>query len=443
MKKLVCFAISILVSGLFFQAGSGLARPASQLSQLLSGPQDNKFIPNSPLLGPEVWLSNTGQSGGERYWPQVAYNPIDHEYLVVWHNLWGGGFRDIYASRVSSAGEVLSWFCVATGAGGDNKSRLLPAVAFNSQRREYLVVYMYEASASLYDIRGKVIPWNAPGSNPEKIIASLANRSLWTPRVAYNSTANEYLVAWNAYNTAISFPPGSPDDIGGVRVNYNGDYYPPFSPFFWTSADYPQQVDMVYNPTHNEYLLVYVVDHSATGKNHDINSFEVSSSGALLDPPGIKTIGPNTEDELDPSVTTNGSNDIMVAWQLEKNASNHDILAVKFGWESINAIVAYSVPNADDDTNPDIAYNPAGSWMTAWERVTGSGIAVKGWWNSNNTSLNLDLVDFAFWENQAPAVAFGSGNLLVAYEGDFSTTNRHIYGRLWSPAPLFLPAIRK
>ena len=43
---------------------------------------------------------------------------------------------------------------------------------------------MKEVSSDVYEIWGRIIPWNGPGSNAEFRIIQWANRSFWTPRVA-------------------------------------------------------------------------------------------------------------------------------------------------------------------------------------------------------------------------------------------------------------------
>lgn len=46
--------------------------------------------------------------------PAVAYNSNHDEYLVVWYNDQGGGTWDIYARRVRGDGTLLSNFCVVS-----------------------------------------------------------------------------------------------------------------------------------------------------------------------------------------------------------------------------------------------------------------------------------------------------------------------------------------
>ncbi len=128
MKPGINHLVLIIMLGSFFTAG-GTALAGSGAG-ILYGPVRAPFgLPGaSPqtdygLLSGELQIS-PADPGGDRFSPEVAYNSIDDEYLVVWHNLWGGGFRDIYARRVTADGELEPWFCVVTGVGGDGLNRL-------------------------------------------------------------------------------------------------------------------------------------------------------------------------------------------------------------------------------------------------------------------------------------------------------------------------------
>jgi uncharacterized membrane protein YbaN (DUF454 family) len=56
------------------------------------------------------------ERSSDEYYPAIAYNSIHNEYLVVWENLWPGGSEDIYAQRISSTGQLLSWFAVSSSS---------------------------------------------------------------------------------------------------------------------------------------------------------------------------------------------------------------------------------------------------------------------------------------------------------------------------------------
>lgn len=162
------------------------------------------------FVGQDFCIS-TATSGEERL--AVAYNSTDNEYLVVWKD--GRNFDvtnwDIYAQRVSADGELK----------GDNfsiadeiKEQFVPAVAYNSEHNEYLIVWadLREEVAREYDIYGQRLSGTGQPHGPNFIIASNEHWQAY-PDVAYNSENNEYLVVWQEDQRN-----GSPDDIYGQRV---------------------------------------------------------------------------------------------------------------------------------------------------------------------------------------------------------------------------------
>jgi hypothetical protein len=396
---------------------------------------------SSYRIGGELQLSPDGD--GERYRPAVAYNYVHREYLVVWHNTWPGGRRDIYARRVSSSGQVLSWFCVTT----DASSRAQPAVAYNATNDEYLVVWMQESSSDVYEIWGRIIPWNAPGTNADFPIISWANRSFWTPRVAWNSYRNEYLVVWNAFDTTVSFPPGAPNDVAGYRVSASGVVQNPGSPIIITDSTSPHQVDLAYNVAMDEYFVVWVRVYStvAPGTSNDIYGTRLSWDGNVVSPPGVIAICSQEKHQNAPSVATNGQNRYMVVWEHEYSATDHDIYGQEYDAVG-NPVGSYFTIASwtEDSTAPAITAGANDEWLTVWQQALagGAGYAIKGFrWGSGVNMYLFDVANYVFWENENPAVAADIPGYLIVYEGDSSTTNRHIYGRMWWPESVYLPLV--
>ena len=128
---------------------SGLARPASEKA--------SPATLLSPILGSfiSIWEDTVNN-----YEPAVAYNSNHDEYLVVWYNDQGGGTWDIYAQRVAGDGTLLSNFTIATNAG---KMNWQPDVAYNPVQDEYLIVYTYEVSSTDYDIWARRVKWDGGG----------------------------------------------------------------------------------------------------------------------------------------------------------------------------------------------------------------------------------------------------------------------------------------
>lgn len=81
-----------------------------------------------------------------------------------------------------------------------------------------------------------------------------------------------------------------------------------------------------------------------------------------------------------------------------------------------------------------------------WQQTTATGEAIRAYQWGNVTRGYFDVAAFAFWNSENPTVAAGSPGYLIAYEGDSAgdpTVYRHIYGRMWWPAVVYVPLVLK
>jgi hypothetical protein len=391
-------------------------------------------------IGAEIKLSPDPDPyvSADRYEPAVAYNPLHDEYLVVWTNVWPGGNSDIYARRVSRTGELLSWFCITTGT----ESRSWPAVAYNATNDEYLVVWSYEASSMVYDVWGKIIPWYGPGTNSEFEIMTWLNRSFWSPEVAWNSNRNEYLVVWSALDTTTGFPPGQYNDIGGYRLSASGTIYNSETPIIIDNVDLPQQPDLAYNATTDEYLVVWVRYYAAT--SYDIYGARVSGEGALVDPPAQFVIMATNDDEYHPAVGSNGIDRYVVAWEWVVTG-DHNVRATDL--DEAGSVVGWTWWSAtlNSETNPDVTVAPGAGvdCFIVWQQSATSQEQIWAFrLTPTDTTGWFALASRANWESHSPAVAMGRPGYLIAYASDSlvdPSVDQHIYARMWWPEVVGVP----
>jgi len=295
---------------------------------------------------------------------------------------------------------------------------------------------------------GRIIPWNGPGSNPDFKIISWANRSFWTPRVAWNSHRNEYFVVWNAFDTTVGFPPGIPSDIAGYRISAGGVVQDPGFPLILTTYASPHEVDMVYNLAMDEYFLAFVVVHTQATTGNDIYGLRVSWNGTPVNPPGLIHIWETAKDQNAPAVATNGRDRYMVVWENEISAVDHDIYHREYLANGNPYDVGWAIAALIDDTRaPDIAaYGANDEWLAVWQTTLsgGTGYAIQGArWGFAVWFLDFEVANYAFWENENPAVAAGAPGYLIVYEGDAASTNCNIYGRMIWPLAIYLPLISR
>jgi hypothetical protein len=130
------------------------------------------------------------------WYPAVAFDSGDNEFLVVYEKWVSDTRRDIEAQRVRAWNwSRASWRNLA---GGDNQIRRLPDVSYLSQRNEYLISYTYQ-TPPLPPTNGDLV---ALRSNPN--MSWLSSEFYISPtgsppqgRCSLASGPDEYLAAWD------------------------------------------------------------------------------------------------------------------------------------------------------------------------------------------------------------------------------------------------------
>jgi hypothetical protein len=165
-------------------------------------------------------ISQTSAAGADRdaSSPDVAYNPDDNEYLIVWkgNGLTGVGqqrVQEIFGQRINAASgaEIGADFRISNmsdagkGWGADE-----PQVVYNGTAHEYLVVWNgtanYGAPDVAFEIYGQRVSRTGSEAGADfrisnatdlgKVNTSFARASTHAD-VAWNSTGNQYLVVWS------------------------------------------------------------------------------------------------------------------------------------------------------------------------------------------------------------------------------------------------------
>ncbi len=435
-KRLVASIIiagALLLSVSSIPMGMGLATQADVAEDEFSL-QDPQAA--SAYLYNELQISAPSNPEAERYLPAVAYNSNHDEYLVVWHNVWPGDHRDIYARRVTASGKLLSWFAVSVGP----NDRAQPDVVYNAATDEYLIVWMYNANGdgTTYEIWGRTIAWNGAYQNPEFQIITWPNRSFWTPRVDWNSVRNEYMVVWNAINTITTLP----NDVSYSILSANGSSRKVGT---ITNSDLPHEADVAFNASKDEYMVVWRRMTAIT--NADILAARVSGGpGMIVNPPGVITISDTSEDQRRPAIATNQSNRYVVAWsssfggsccvwyihirQLDSNGNLLGLNELQLGF-------------LEEFVSPAVAARSGTGWdhMVAFQQKVSGNEQVWAYYFSPNGDESM-AASAAFWDHETPAIGMGKVSSLLVYTGDNQgdpNIHKHIYGHIWVPNIIYLP----
>lgn len=387
-----------------------------------------------PHLSGEIVISAIDN---EQYLPAVAYNWKHKEYLVVWHNTWGGGGRDIYAQRITARGELKSWFAVSAGP----KDRAQPSVAYDPVNDRYLVVWIYDlhGDGSDWNVYGRFIPWDGPSASLTEFTICTWTTSQWNPQVAYARAQEEFLVVWtNTYAAAV--PPAY---VSGRRVYANGTGFPAGG---FTIASHATEnrvnPDVAYNLARNEYLVTY-------GNAVDIFGVRLRGDGVPLGAGEFGIAGwPDTEQH--PAVAAcDAADQYLVAWQSKVPA---DVYArfIKGDGTPDSVHLIYGTPVAE--VEPDVACNMSGrQYLVVWQQQYSNVMGPYGVWGRLVSADKTMSPEFGIiaggWvgapaDRTKPAVAGSYTSYLVAWEHErYGTSYQDIHGRLIWPHVVFLPLL--
>ena len=375
-------------------------------------------------------LSDMGPDGDPDYdalEPAVAYNSMNNEYLVVWHGEDNTGSLvadewEIYGQRVDAAtgAEVgpNDFRLSDMGPDGDpSYGAFNPMVAYNSVANEYLVVwYADDNTGSLvddeYEVFGQRVSASGAEMGPNDFRLSDMgpdgdpNYMGVLPVVAYNSTANEYLVVWWGEDNTGSLVDDE-REVFGQRVNASGaevglndfrlsDMGPDGDPAYDTSS-FPA---VAYNSAANEYLVVWAGDDNTSplvDGEFEIFGQRVNASGAEvgLNDFRLSDMGPDGDTAYDaqrPALAYNSlNNEYLVVWQGEDNTGSLVLEEFEVFGQRVSASgtevglndFRLSDMGPDGDPNydifePEVAYNSADNeYLVVWQGHDNTGSLVR------------------------------------------------------------------
>ncbi len=259
--------------------------------------------------GPEtIAVSHTGPDGDptfDAFLPQVAFNPALNEYLVVWEATQGAGLASIVFGQrldaLTGMRAVEEDFAISSDPEGFNfGDARFPAVAYNSNANEYLVVWARQLAPEQHLLMGRRLAADGSWINKDPILVAPASfLDAFAPKIAYNPTLDQYLVVWDGLG-----PPDAGREIYGRRLDGEArplgpevirisDMGPPGNALF----DAYEPV-LALNADRQEYLVVWQGDDAvdeefeiygqrlaaASGAEIGENDFRISDAGPEGDP---------------------------------------------------------------------------------------------------------------------------------------------------------------
>ena len=350
-------------------------------------------------LSGEFRISNifgTGSAARDAGRAAVAYGSAANEYMVVFQ---GDGLAtddedEIWGHRVTATGgEIGVDFRISNVFGDGNAAHdgLSPAIAYNPTANEFLVVWQGDGQATddANEIFGQRVSAAGAELGTDFRISTVgdldndANRDGFNPAVAYNPTANEYLVTWSGDGLATVYE----NEIFGQRVSAAGDELGTdfrFSNVGTDGDDDREAADpaVAYDPTADEYLVTWSGDGLATEDELEIFGQRVSAAGAEVGADfrisNVGSDGDASRDATTPAVAySSTANEYLAAWEGDGLATDeeYEIFGQRVSAAGAELGTDFRISNVGTDAdaarqgfNAALAYNPvANEYVAAWE----------------------------------------------------------------------------
>jgi hypothetical protein len=442
----LCLALGLGVVTLAIEGGTTYAAPTAKTP----GPPDetglthptSATVEGTAMQAPPLaaqFISITDDTI-DNYNPAVAYNSRHDEYLVVWEND-RGATRDIYAQRVAGDGTLKSWFTIVHNA---NKWNYLPDVAYNPVQDEYLIVYTYQVNTDDYDIWARRVKWNGADLDQppyQEFAINIDSGKQWYPAVTYNIHNNEYLVVYENYWSSTL------RDIAAQRVaGMAGGGTGGGELLSWRNiATAPNTIrrlpDVAYNEARNEYLIAYTYQHtSATdgdiyGKIASFNLGTLSSEIHIVD----NTVG------QDGVALAAGPDEYLAVWN---DSGGNTIYGRRVtGTGDTSSYIPLATDSGQTHVEPDVAYGSVYGYLITWRYASSgaSGDDVYGRFvrpGQDTAWGERFAIDGGSYSQRSPALACGArGDCLVVEEDNWPGDDYEIRGRFVLAYHVYLPLV--
>ncbi|CAB1057475.1 Fibronectin type III domain protein [Olavius sp. associated proteobacterium Delta 1] len=264
----------------------------------------------------------------------IAYNSVDDEYLVVYaYDASGSDTNwDIYGQRIDGSGAKIGTAFAIMASANHEKN---PQLAYNETANEFLVAAEYDSNgAGQYQIRAQRV--SAAGGLTGGLISYLSTTtSQFFPSIAYNSTNDQYLLGYENDYTGNGLADFLRLVLNGTGAVLSGQYDS-------VNGFHMRKPKIAFNELRNEYLAVFeITDDAATSY---IYALRLDANGLKAAGTGLIAVVATTAKSTFPEVVHNPDRDeYAVALQYDSGATGnaYGIYVRKVSWDGVAGSFQY------------------------------------------------------------------------------------------------------
>ncbi|MDP8222250.1 MAG: hypothetical protein P9L99_02735 [Candidatus Lernaella stagnicola] len=344
--------------------------------------------------------------------PVVGFDNVS--FLVAWVDDRNGN-KDMFATRVTSSGTVISPSGIAVSEAADIQS--YPCLAFDGTRHLMAWQDFRDGGTTNYDILGAFISHDDVVYPPTGLTFATqrpANLEQY-PAVAFDGT--NYFVVWRDLRY------GHDVDIFGARITQSGDAIDSAGINLTSAVGDQEYPTVAFGDTN--YLAVWEDRRSGV---YDIYGTRVSLGGDVLDPGGI-LISDAVGEQRKPDVAFDDTS-FLVAWQ-DQRGGDTDIYATQVDNDGVVAHPAgLLVSDAASSQEYPAVCATTGMSLVVWQDLRVGNHDIYGA-RVNAAGTVLDPAGFALCSDPGietiPDVTFDGTNFLAVWQ-DLRGTRSDIYG---------------
>jgi hypothetical protein len=352
---------------------------------------------------------------GERVEPDVAYNPVTDEYLVIWAYQKAAGNHDIQGCKVGVDGTVDPGgpFDISSLSGEERE----PALIADPNDGRYLAVWR-RLPADNYNIVGARLAQNgARIGNVFRISSLSATGNEFNPALALNPESGQILVVWEDDRADAG-------DIYGQTVNTDNSRGDPNADFQIAGGQgHQEDPSVAHDADDGGYLVTWDDGDDLFGQRLDDSADPTGGRFPISEAPNAQWFG----------AVAFGGDPYLVVWADHRSAGP-DIFGqfVSQAGELEGDEIGLSPPY-DSQQYPALAYGSVQQqWLVVWEddhtggrRLTGQFVALDGQLVGEPVAIGTNANG-----EYGPAVAYNSDDdefMVVWY--DWRNLNHDIYGQ--------------